>query len=172
MRVGLGTKTRPGWVAPRNSQEATELIFKAEWPHPWAARPYQCSRFLFIRPMTPFFGRHGYMALEGVAQGVNVKRGISSSTPWIQYTTSKCLLQCLTTRWEPSKLFKKNTYVWVFVNIHLFFFSFNGHTCGIWKFPGWGWIRAAAANIHHSHSNTGFKLHLQFMRQLVAMPDA
>ena len=28
------------------------------------------------------------MALEGVAQGVSVGRGVSSSTLWIQYTTS------------------------------------------------------------------------------------
>ena len=34
-----------------------------------------------------------------------------------------------------------------------------------------GWIRAAAASLHHSHRNTGSKPYLQLMLQLTAMPD-
>ena len=34
-----------------------------------------------------------------------------------------------------------------------------------------GEIRAAAASLHHSHSNVGSELHLQPMPQLMAMPD-
>ena len=36
-----------------------------------------------------------------------------------------------------------------------FFLFFLGCTLGIWKFPGWGRIRAAS--LHHSHSHTGSK---------------
>ena len=35
----------------------------------------------------------------------------------------------------------------------------------------WGPIGAAAAGLHHSHSNLGSKLHLSPMLQLVATPD-
>ena len=35
-----------------------------------------------------------------------------------------------------------------------FLFSFYGCTCGIWKFPGWGRIGAAAASLCHSYGNT------------------
>ena len=31
---------------------------------------------------------------------------------------------------------------------------------GIWRFPGWGRMRATAASLHHSHSNWGSELHL------------
>ena len=34
-----------------------------------------------------------------------------------------------------------------------------------------GWNGAAAAGLHHSHNNTGSKLHLRPAPQLVAMPD-
>ena len=43
----------------------------------------------------------------------------------------------------------------------LFWFSFYGHTCSIWKFQARGQIRAAAADLCYSHSNVGFELHLQ-----------
>ena len=39
-----------------------------------------------------------------------------------------------------------------------FFFSFYSHTCGIWKFLGWGQIGAAAAGPHHSHSDARSEL--------------
>ena len=55
------------------------------------------------------------------------------------------------------------------------FFSFYGHTCGIWKFPGTpacyshlaqqlinyqarSQIRAVAVGLHHSHGNTGSEM--------------
>ena len=50
-------------------------------------------------------------------------------------------------------------------------FVFLGHTCGIWKFPGWGGIRAAAAGLHHSLSNARLELQLPPMQQLVATLD-
>ena len=34
-----------------------------------------------------------------------------------------------------------------------------------------GWLRAAAANLYHSHSNMGSELHLWHIPQLTAMPD-
>ena len=53
----------------------------------------------------------------------------------------------------------------------LLFFSFQGHTCSIWKFIARGRIRAAAAGLHHSYSNTRFKLHPRPTPQLRATPD-
>lgn len=44
---------------------------------------------------------------------------------------------------------------------YLFIFSFWVHIHGIWKFQARGPFRAAAASLHHSHSNTGSILHLQ-----------
>ena len=38
----------------------------------------------------------------------------------------------------------------------------------IWTFPGWGWIWAPAAGLHHSHSNTGSESCLQPTPQLTA----
>ena len=35
----------------------------------------------------------------------------------------------------------------------------------------WGQIRAAAADLHHSHSNVGSEPQLQPTLQLLAMPD-
>jgi len=40
-----------------------------------------------------------------------------------------------------------------------FFFFLNGHTCGIWKFPGWCRIGAAATNLCQSHSHAGSLTH-------------
>ena len=51
------------------------------------------------------------------------------------------------------------------------FFSIEGRTHGMWKFPGQGPAGAAAAGLHHSHSNPGSEPHLQPTPQLVAMPD-
>uniref|UniRef100_A0A8D0W1H0 ATP binding cassette subfamily B member 1 n=1 Tax=Sus scrofa TaxID=9823 RepID=A0A8D0W1H0_PIG len=36
-----------------------------------------------------------------------------------------------------------------------FFFSFQGHSCGIWKFPSSGSVRAAAPSPYHGYSNMG-----------------
>ena len=33
------------------------------------------------------------------------------------------------------------------------FLSFQGRTCCVWRFPGWGRIGAVAASLRHSHSN-------------------
>ena len=41
----------------------------------------------------------------------------------------------------------------------------------VWKFLGWGPIGAAAAGLHHNHSNAGLKPHLRHMPQLVAVLD-
>ena len=51
-----------------------------------------------------------------------------------------------------------------------FVFVFSGHTCGIWKFPGWRGIAAAATGHHHSYSNPGLKPRLRPTPQLTAMP--
>ena len=45
-------------------------------------------------------------------------------------------------------------------------FLFLGHTCGIWQFQGRGQIGAAAASLHHSHSNTRSELRLLSVPQL------
>ena len=42
-------------------------------------------------------------------------------------------------------------------SIFFFFFSFQGHTCCIWRFQTRGPIRAIAASLCHSHSNAGSK---------------
>ena len=42
----------------------------------------------------------------------------------------------------------------------LIFFFFNSQTCGTWKLWATGPIRAAAADLCHSHSNTGSEPHL------------
>ena len=51
------------------------------------------------------------------------------------------------------------------------FFFFNGLTCGIWKFLGWGGIGAAGAGLCHSHNNQGSEPHLQPVLQLAATAD-
>ena len=40
-----------------------------------------------------------------------------------------------------------------------FFFFFFGHTHGMWKFPGQGWM-SCSCNLHHSCSNTKSSTHL------------
>lgn len=40
-----------------------------------------------------------------------------------------------------------------------FFFLYLALTQSIWKFPGWGWIRATAVSLHHGHSNVAAKQH-------------
>ena len=56
--------------------------------------------------------------------------------------------------------------------LFFFLFFFYNHARSIWKFSGLrGRIRAAAASLHHSHSNTGSESHLQPTPQLMAMPD-
>ena len=47
----------------------------------------------------------------------------------------------------------------------------DGHTHGIWKFQGRGPIEAAAAGLHHSHSNARSKLYQRPTPQLTAMLD-
>ena len=44
--------------------------------------------------------------------------------------------------------------VFIVFFFNTFFFSFYGHTCGIWEFPVRGQIRAAAAGLHHSHTRS------------------
>ena len=39
-------------------------------------------------------------------------------------------------------------------SLFFFFFAFQGCTCGIWRFPGWGQIGAVAASHSHSHSHS------------------
>ena len=51
------------------------------------------------------------------------------------------------------------------------FFSFYGHTRGIWKFPGQGLNCSCSCGLHHSHINAGSKPHLQPMLQLLAILD-
>ena len=33
------------------------------------------------------------------------------------------------------------------------FFSFYGHTCSIWKFPGQNYNQSCSCGLHHNHSN-------------------
>ena len=44
--------------------------------------------------------------------------------------------------------------------LNLFFLLYS-RTCSIWKFQARSWIRAAAAGLHHSHSNARSQLHLR-----------
>ena len=44
-------------------------------------------------------------------------------------------------------------------------------THSIHKFPGWGWIRATAASLCHSHRKVGSEPRRQPTPQLKAMPD-
>ena len=47
---------------------------------------------------------------------------------------------------------------WTIFFLFFYFLSFChflGCSCGIWRFPGWGWIRAASTGLCHSHSNAG-----------------
>ena len=37
--------------------------------------------------------------------------------------------------------------------IYLFIYLFIGHTCGIWRFPGWGLIGSTTVSLCESHSN-------------------
>ena len=45
---------------------------------------------------------------------------------------------------------KKEGQFWVFFGL------FGDHTHGIWKFPGWGQIRAVAVSLTPSHCNSGW----------------
>ena len=60
-----------------------------------------------------------------------------------------------------------------FLSFFFFFFVFLfcGLTQGIWKFQAGGQNGAAAASLHHRHSNTGSKLHLGPTPQLEASLD-
>ena len=51
------------------------------------------------------------------------------------------------------------------------FFFFKNCTHGIWRFLGWGWIRAAADSLHHSHSNADLGRICDPTPQLMATPD-
>ena len=51
-------------------------------------------------------------------------------------------------------------YYFLFFSFFSFFFFFKGCTHGLWKLPGWGQFRAAAASLRHSHSNSRFEPHL------------
>jgi len=64
-------------------------------------------------------------------------------------------VQLLPSEWHNIMIKEQVFFLFLFL---LFFFS--GHTCGIWKFPGQGRIRAAATGLYHSHSNVGSKPHL------------
>ena len=53
--------------------------------------------------------------------------------------------------------------VCVYIYIYIFFFfAFSGHTCGLWRFPGYGSNQSysSAAGLHHSHSNARSELSL------------
>ena len=58
-------------------------------------------------------------------------------------------------------------------NLFLFYFknSLQGHTMAYGSSQARGRIEAAAADLPHSHSNTGSKPHLRPTLQLTAMPD-
>ena len=47
----------------------------------------------------------------------------------------------------------------------------EGHSRGIWRFPGWGLIGAVAADLHHTHSNLGSEPRLRPTPQLMAVSD-
>ena len=49
--------------------------------------------------------------------------------------------------------------------------GFQGHSHACGESQARGLIRATAASLHHSHSNSGSKLLLQPTPQLTAMPD-
>ena len=65
---------------------------------------------------------------------------------------------------SPLHIKAENWFVWGF-------FSLQGHTHGIWKFPGQGQIRASAARESHSHSHARSQLHLRPTPQLTATPE-
>ena len=71
---------------------------------------------------------------------------------------------------SPSKLF----FLFIFYFFNLFFglFDISGATPAAYGgSQAWGQIGAAAANLHHSHSNSGPKQYLQPTPQLTATPD-
>ena len=60
----------------------------------------------------------------------------------------------------------------LYYRLFFFFFClFRVHTVAYGSFQARGLIRAAAADLHHSHSNVGAKLRLQPALQLVATWD-
>ena len=59
------------------------------------------------------------------------------------------------------------TYYSFFLN----FFLFRATPTAYGRSQARGQIRAAAAGLYHSHSNTGSKSHLQPIPQLTAIPD-
>ena len=62
-------------------------------------------------------------------------------------------------------------FLFIFFILLFIYLAFWGHTCGIWRFRGWGPIGAAAADLHHSNGNSGSEPRLQPTPQLTAMPD-
>ena len=56
-------------------------------------------------------------------------------------------------------------------SLKIFFFSFYGHTCSIWKFPSQGSGWSCSCELRHSHGNKGSKPHLWPTPQLVTTPD-
>ena len=56
-------------------------------------------------------------------------------------------------------------------SINYFFFLFTAAPRAYGSSQARGWIRAVAASLRHSHSNTRSELHLWPMPWLVAMPD-
>ena len=53
-----------------------------------------------------------------------------------------------------------------FFHYRFFFVFFQGHTLGIWKFPGQGSNQSYSASLHHRHSNAGSEPPLQTTSQL------
>ena len=59
------------------------------------------------------------------------------------------------------------------ISTKYFFFClfFLGHTCSMWRFPGWSQIGAVAAGLCHSHNNARSEPHLRPTPQLTATLD-
>ena len=62
-----------------------------------------------------------------------------------------------------------HTHTYTHTHIHFFLFRAAPAACGSSQARGQIW--AAAASLHHSHSNTGSEPHLRPIPQLVAMPN-
>ena len=110
-----------------------------------------------------------------ICNSLHSSRQRHSSTHWggpgIEPSSSWILLRFITTKpqWELLPQIKLNSPLLFYLFICLFIFRAAPMVFG--SFQAKGWIRAAAAGLHHRHSNTGSEPYLWPIPQRTAMPD-
>ena len=75
--------------------------------------------------------------------------------------------------WKPSLASESPTdwgLLYEFPFFFFFFLFFLGPTLGIWKFQAWGWIRTAAAGLHHSSQQRRILNPLSKVREMNLSP--